>query len=143
MVGTINRFRPRSALGDVAKAYGLEPKQVREMVEKLPHSFWARRLERDEDGKPVSPFAELRQAYPSEKHQQIFADAEAILKLPRHLSVHPGGLVVAPGPVTDLVPVMRSGGKGAIITQLDLDSVEAFGLGQDRPAGHPRPDRPG
>ncbi len=39
MVGTINRFRPRSALGDVAKAYGLEPKQVREMVEKLPHSF--------------------------------------------------------------------------------------------------------
>ena len=34
MVGTINHFRPRSALGDVAKAYGLEPKQVREMVEK-------------------------------------------------------------------------------------------------------------
>ena len=102
--------------------------QVREMVEKLPHSFWARRLERDVDGKPVSPFAELRQAYPSEKHQKIFADAESILKLPRHLSVHPGGLVVAPGPVTDLVPVIRSGGKGVIITQLDLESVEAFGL---------------
>ena len=128
MVGTINRFRPRSALGDVAKAYGLEPKQVREMVEKLPYSFWARRLERDSDGQPVSPFAELRQAYPSEKHQKIFNDAEAILKLPRHLSMHPGGLVVAPGPVTDLVPVMRSGGKGVIITQLDLEAVEAFGL---------------
>jgi DNA polymerase-3 subunit alpha len=128
MVGTINRFRPRSALGDVAKAYGLEPKQVREIVEKLPHSFWARRMERDGDGQPVSPFAELRQAYPSKKHQQIFDDAEAILKLPRHLSMHPGGLVVAPGPVTDLVPVMRSGGKGVVITQLDLESVEAFGL---------------
>ncbi len=128
MVGTINRFRPRSALGDVAKAYGLEPKQVREMVEKLPHSFWARRLERDKDGKPVSPFADLRQASPSEKHQQIFDDAESILKLPRHLSVHPGGLVVAPGPVTDLVSVMRSGSKGVVITQLDLESVEAFGL---------------
>jgi DNA polymerase-3 subunit alpha len=128
MVGTINRFRPRSALGDVAKAYGLEPKQVREMVEKLPHSFWARRLERDNDGQPVSPFAELRQVYPTENYQRIFDDAEAILKLPRHLSMHPGGLVVAPGPVTDLVPVMRSGGKGVIITQLDLESVEAFGL---------------
>ena len=128
MVGTINRYRPRSALGDVAKAYGLEPKQVREMVEKLPHSFWARRLERNSDGQPVSPFAELRQAYPSKKHQQIFDDAEAILKLPRHLSVHPGGLVVAPGSVTDLVPVMRSGNKGVIITQLDLEAVEAFGL---------------
>lgn len=121
-------FRPRSALGDVAKAYGLEPKQVREMVDKLPHSFWARRLERDSDGQLVSSFRELRRVYPSEKHQKIFNDAEAILKLPRHLSMHPGGLVVAPGPVTDLVPVMRSGGKGAIITQLDLESVEAFGL---------------
>ncbi|MFL7868256.1 MAG: DNA polymerase III subunit alpha, partial [Anaerolineales bacterium] len=128
MVGTINRFRPRSALGDVAKVYGLTPAKVREIVETLPHSFWARRLERDATGKPVSPFAELRQVYSSEKYHQIFDTAEAILRLPRHLSVHPGGLVVAPGPVTNLVPVMRSGGKGAIITQLDLESVEAFGL---------------
>ncbi len=128
MVGTINRFRPRSALGEVAKAYGLQPKEVREMVEKLPHSFWARRQERDEDGQPVSPFASLREMYSGEKYRQIFDDAEAILKLPRHLSMHPGGLVVAPGPVTDLVPVMRSGGKGVIITQLDLDAVEEFGL---------------
>jgi DNA polymerase III alpha subunit len=42
--------------------------------------------------------------------------------------MHPGGVVVAPSPLTDLVPVMRSGGKGTIITQLDLDSVEALGL---------------
>jgi DNA polymerase III alpha subunit len=58
----------------------------------------------------------------------IFDDAEAILKLPRHLSMHPGGVIVAPGTLTDLVPVMRSGGKGVIITQLDLESVEALGL---------------
>ncbi|MBC8334087.1 MAG: DNA polymerase III subunit alpha [Anaerolineales bacterium] len=128
MVGTINRFRSRSALGEVAKAYGLAPKQVRAMAEKLPHSFWARSQERDEDGQPVSPFNFLRELYPGEKYKQIFDDAEAILKLPRHLSMHPGGLVVAPGPVTDLVPVMRSGGKGVIITQLDLDAVEEFGL---------------
>ncbi len=128
MVGTINRFRPRSALGEVAKAYGLAPKQVREMVKNLPHSFWARRQESDEDGQPVSPFASLCELYPGEKYRQIFDDAEAILKLPRHLSVHPGGLVVAPGPVTDLVPVMRSGSKGVTITQLDLDAVEEFGL---------------
>ena len=128
MVGTINRFRPRSALGEVAKAYGLEPKHVREMVKNLPHSFWARRQERDEDSREVSLFAPLRELYPGEKYRQIFNDAEAILKLPRHLSMHPGGLVVAPGPVTDLVPVMRSGGKGVIITQLDLKAVEEFGL---------------
>jgi DNA polymerase III subunit alpha len=128
MVGTINRFRPRSALGDVAKAHGLEPGKIREMANQLPHAFWVH-FDKGPDGKePPSPFAELRAAYPSPAHQRIFAEAEALLKLPRHLSVHAGGLIVAPGPLTDLVPVMRSGSKGIIITQFDLESVEALGL---------------
>jgi DNA polymerase III alpha subunit len=42
--------------------------------------------------------------------------------------MHLGGVVVAPGALTELVPVMRSGGQGTVITQLDLDSVEALGL---------------
>ena len=42
--------------------------------------------------------------------------------------MHAGGLIVSPGPLTDLVPVMRSGSKGVIITQLDLESVESLGL---------------
>ena len=126
MVGTINRYRPRSALGDVAKAYGLEPAKVRELANQLPHAWWAR-FEESEDGEDTpSPFADLRTAYPT--YQSVFDDAEAILKLPRHLSMHPGGVIVAPGLLTDLVPVMNSGGKGVVITQLDLDSVEALGL---------------
>ncbi len=127
VVGTINRYRPRSALGDVAKAHGLEPARVRELAGQLPHAFWAR-FEQTAEGKPASPFAALRAAYPSPAYQAIFEDAEAILKLPRHISMHPGGVIVAPGPLTDLVPVMRSGGKGTIITQLDLELVEALGL---------------
>jgi len=128
MVGTINRFRPRSALGEVAKAHGMESAKVREMVNQLPNAWWARFEEAQEGQDPPSPFADLRALYPSPFHQQIFDDAEAIQKLPRHLSVHAGGLIVAPGALTDLVPVARSGSKGVIITQLDLDSVEALGL---------------
>ena len=128
MVGTINRFRPRSALGDVAKAHGLDPQKVREMVNQLPYAFWARFEESEEGEAPPSPFAELRATYTSPPHQRIFDEAEALLKLPRHLSVHPGGVVIAPGKITDLVPVMRSGSKGVTITQFDLESVEALGL---------------
>jgi len=128
MVATINRFRSRSALGDVAKAYGLNPAKVREMVNQLPHAFWARFDSSDEDSGSASPFADLRTTYSSPLHQNIFDDAEALLKLPRHLSVHPGGIVISQTPLTDLVPVMRSGSKGIIITQFDLESVEALGL---------------
>jgi DNA polymerase-3 subunit alpha len=39
MVGTINRYRPRSALADVAKAHGLPPTKVRELANQLPHSL--------------------------------------------------------------------------------------------------------
>lgn len=128
MVGTINRYRPRSALGDVAKAHGLDPSMVRELANQLPHSWWARFEESEEGKDPPSPFAELRAVYPMQQYQAIFDDAEAILKLPRHLSMHPGGVIVAPAALTDLVPVMRSGGKGVVITQLDLEAVEALGL---------------
>jgi DNA-directed DNA polymerase III PolC len=120
MVGTINRYRPRSALADVAKAHGLTPSLIRELANQLPHSWWARFEEAS------SPFAELRAAHPS--RGILFDEAEAILNLPRHLSVHPGGVIVAPAALTDLVPVMRSGSKGVVITQLDLESVEALGL---------------
>ncbi len=128
MVATINHYRPRSALGEAAKAHGLAPAAVRELVERLPHFWWARMEERDAEGKAVSPFAELRISYRAASFQHLFDDAEALLKLPRHLSVHPGGLIVAPGPLTDLAPVLRSGSKGTIITQFDLEAVEALGL---------------
>ena len=127
VVGTINRYRPRSALSDIAKAHGLTSTKVRELANQLPYAFWER-FAASADGKPLSPFAELRAAHSSQTYQTIFGEAEAILKLPRHLSMHPGGVVVAPGVLTDLIPVMRSGGKGTIITQLDLESVEALGL---------------
>jgi DNA-directed DNA polymerase III PolC len=127
VVGTINRYRPKSALSDVAKAHGLGPAKVRELSNQLPHAFWMR-FATGADGKPTSPFTALRAAHQSSTYQAIFDEAEAILKLPRHISMHPGGVVVAPGALTDLVPLMRSGGKGTVITQLDLDSVEALGL---------------
>ena len=128
MVATINHYRARSALTDVAKAYGLAPGMVKEIVSKLPHRFWRRGPVSDEEKDRFSPFDGLRELYTTAKLQQVFDDAEALLKLPRHLSVHPGGLIVAPGPVTDLVPILRSGSKGIMITQLDLKSVEALGL---------------
>lgn len=122
MVGTINHFRPRSALGEVAKAFGLSQAEVRTLVNSLPfyHSHGMTTEEKE------NPFAGLRAAYP--KYVLLFEHAQALLRQPRHLSMHPGGIVVAPCEITDLVPVMRSGSKGITITQMDLDMVEDFGL---------------
>lgn len=127
MVGTINRFRPRSALGDVGKARGLPEPALRELTATLPYGFFARmEAEEFEEEERPSPFAELQEKFP--QHRSLYEEAQALQGIPRHLSVHAGGLIVAPGIMTDLVPVMRSGSKGITISQLDLESVEALGL---------------
>jgi DNA-directed DNA polymerase III PolC len=122
MVGTINHFRPRSALSEVAKAFGLSQPDIRSLVNTLPYHFWHGSTPQERE----DPFAGLQKAHP--EHQNIFEQASALLRQPRHLSMHPGGIVVAPGEITDLVPVMSSGAKGITITQLDLGMVERFGL---------------
>jgi DNA-directed DNA polymerase III PolC len=123
MVSTINHFRPRSALGDAAKAFGLTPAAVRQLVEPLPSSFFSMRFG---EGQTGAVYDDLRRSYP--QHALIFDHAAAMLRLPRHFSVHAGGLIVAPEPIRGVAPLMRSGSKGVTITQMDLEAVEALGL---------------
>jgi DNA polymerase III subunit alpha len=122
-VCTINRYRRRSALRETAKAYGLSAKEVKALTDNLPYRGWGPRAAANF----APPFAELAQRYPSPLYQAIFRDADALLGIPRHLSVHPGGLVISPGPLNELVPTMLAS-KGVVITQFDLDSVERLGL---------------
>ena len=124
MVCTINRFRRRSALREVAKAYGLPPGEIGSMAESLPYRWYGPPGRRSADD---HPYAELAARYNTPRHQRIFQDAEALIGLPRHLSIHPGGIVIAPGPITDLAPTQMAT-KGVVITQFDLDSIERLGL---------------
>ena len=123
MVCTINRFRERSALRESAKAHGLSPVHIKTLTDSLPYRGW---------GGPSSwsnedPFSALLAQSPSLETQAIIRDAQSLLGLPRHLSVHPGGVVITPGPMTDLVPTQPAS-IGVTITQFDLDSVERLGL---------------
>ena len=123
MVGTINRYRPKSALGDVAKAYGLSPETIRQLSKKLPSSF--RFTHNDSNPNPFLPLMK-EGAIPVIK--DIVKDAAAILDIPRHLSVHPGGIVIAPFPITDLIPLTHSSSLGINHTQFDLDGIEKMGM---------------
>ncbi len=123
-VCTINRFRSRSALREVAKAYGLPTDEVSRLADSLPYRWFgpSKRGSSQDD-----PFSELSERYRSPTHQAIFKDAAALIGLPHHLSVHPGGVVISPGPLTDLAPTQVAN-KGVVITQFDLESIERLGL---------------
>jgi len=124
MVSTVNRFRRRLALREAAKACGLSPAEIKTLIDQLPYRWWGpRALAADEE----SPYAELAERYPAGAYQTIFDQAAALIGIPRHLSIHPGGVVIAPGALTDLVPIQMAA-KGVVITQFDLESIARLGL---------------
>jgi DNA-directed DNA polymerase III PolC len=123
MVGTINRYRPKSALGDVAKAYGLTPETIRQLSKKLPSMY---RFQSD-DGQ-TDPFSPLLHEASIPIIKDIVSDAKAILEMPRHLSVHPGGIVIAPFTITDLIPIVHSSTLGINHAQYDLKGIEKLGM---------------
>jgi DNA-directed DNA polymerase III PolC len=121
MVATINRFRHRSALREVAKAHGFPPGEVKKLADQVPWRWWRARPQME------TPFDELIQRYPDPRYQRLFKDAAELIGVPRHLSIHPGGIVISPGSMTDLVPTQLAS-KGVVITQFDLESVSRLGL---------------
>ncbi len=134
MISTIMRFRERSALREVAKAHGFDAAHCKLLADALPHRWWgppgaARPSTAQDQRDPIlaGPFGELAQRFGDARHRLVFEQSMALLGLPRHLSVHPGGIVVAPGPLTDLVPCHLAS-KGVIITQFDLASIPRLGL---------------
>ncbi len=122
LVSTMSTLQPRGAVRETAKAYGLDETAIGRLVAMLPrrwHPDPRRRDKRTVD----DVVAELR----DDRLRQIVREAYALVGQPHHLGVHPGGLVITPGPLTDVVPLQWAP-KGFVITQFDHGDVEAIGL---------------
>jgi DNA-directed DNA polymerase III PolC len=101
MVANHNCFQPRGALREVAKVHGRPAGEIREVTRRIP--FF-------EDGERRLP--ELVATHPNFRGLNLTSQweafartAEGLVGLPRHLSVHAGGVVITPTPLTDYVPV--------------------------------------
>ena len=101
MVANHNCFRLRGALREVAKVHGRPPGEIREVTRRIPG--WG-----DED----ATLADMMHSHPNFKALElpgIWADlarmAEPLVGIPRHLSLHPGGVVIVPTTLTDYVPL--------------------------------------
>ncbi len=120
MVSSHLTFQARGAFREAAKAHGLSDAQVAAVRGALP-------VDREETVESLPPGLQSRLPVDPGRFDAILADARRILGAPSHLSVHPGGVVITPGPVDRHVAVQRAE-KGVVITQPDKDGVEALGL---------------
>ena len=60
--------------------------------------------------------------------RELLALAESLEGLTRNVGMHAGGVLIAPGKLTDFCPLYVQPGADAIVSQFDKDDVEAVGL---------------
>ncbi|MHC4473152.1 MAG: PHP domain-containing protein [Planctomycetota bacterium] len=130
MICTWNTFQGRSSFREVAKTVGLSPTEVSRYSKRLPSHYPGSLAE------AVRILPECRDLDAGkEPFATILKVADRIEGYPRHLSVHPGGIVIAPTEVVDFVPVQRSA-KELVITQYDKDPIQELGLVKIDLLGH-------
>jgi DNA polymerase III alpha subunit len=121
-VATISTFNARSAIREAGRALGLPAPAVDAVSKAFPH------IGADQIREAVSSLPELRGlGLDNRQLEYLFDVCQAIAGFPRHLSVHLGGMVIAPGPLADYLPVEMAA-KGVAVAQFDKDDIEALGL---------------
>lgn len=122
MVANHVGFGLRAAIREAAKVYGVPEDEIQDKLRNLRFfwdpSFERERLERD----PA-----LRGRFLKEPWPEILGWATRLEGMPRHLSVHCGGVVVTPDPLPERVPVERAA-KGVPVIQWEKDGAETAGL---------------
>jgi DNA polymerase III alpha subunit len=125
MISTTVTFRARSAFREVAKAFGVTNTEISKYSKFIP---WT-----DAENLP-----HISQLFPESKSlnlgiepwKSIVNIAVKIANFPRHLSIHPGGIVITPKPITNYTALeyAKNKGLGLIVTQPDMYGVEDLGL---------------
>ncbi len=106
-------YRPRLALRDAGRALGYDSAQ---------QDRWAKQVGPREygPGQPIPPDAEVP--------EPVTALAARMQRLPRHLGIHSGGMVICDRPVGEVCPVEWARMPGRSVLQWDKDDCAFAGL---------------
>jgi error-prone DNA polymerase len=120
LVAAFPTYRARGAIRELGKVLGLPPGEI-ERVARGSEGWDARGVGRDVE--TASGGAPLlgRWAWLTRLASQAHG-------LPRHLSQHPGGMIVATRPLIDCCPVLPAAMEGRYIAQWDKDSCADAGF---------------
>ncbi len=124
MVANHVGFRPRAAVREIAKVYGLPEVEIKTVTDRLAHLWhWTgESVEEMIKTHPIFKGLELDDPWP-----EIIALSRRLEGRFRHLSVHCGGVVVVPDDLSQYVPT-QTAPKGVNIVHWEKDQTEDSGL---------------
>lgn len=117
-------FKPRMAIRETARTFGLPGYEISRLTKRIP---WVRTDGAESLAENLVSLPALKGVELSEPWPEILRLAEQLIGVPRYLSVHPGGVVITPQPISNYVPVELAT-KGVPIIQWEKDGVEEAGL---------------
>ena len=138
MVCNVVTYRARSALREVAKALAFPP----DVIDRAAKSLDTRSalsaagileaglsLEGDlQEDPPGNPDQDPAPAAPGLPWSLLLDLLRQMDGVPRHLSIHVGGMLITAAPLVEVVPLERATMPGRVVVQWDKDSVEDAGL---------------
>ncbi len=120
LAATVVTYRARSAVRDVGKALGLSPDRVDALAKQTDGQCGADRLDLRCLQVGIDPTTPLG--------AKLVHLATEIQGFPRHLSQHPGGMVMTQGPLCELVPLENAAMPDRTIVQWDKDDLDSAGI---------------
>ncbi|MGQ9560238.1 MAG: DNA polymerase III subunit alpha [Candidatus Oleimicrobiaceae bacterium] len=115
-------FKARAALHEIAKVYGLPEEEITRVTRKFSRLWFAGDFVELMGSHPLFRGQELPPPWP-----EIVALARRLHGVPKHLSVHCGGVVIVPDDIDNYVPRQRAA-KGVTIIQWEKEQTEEAGL---------------
>lgn len=110
-VANVIQYRPKNAIRDMAKALGHSPGQ---------QDAWSKQVE--------GWGALIETGAGHDIPDQVIEFAGELLKAPRHLGIHSGGMVLTDRPVGEVVPIEHARMENRTVIQWDKDDAAWMGL---------------
>ncbi len=130
---TFGTMKSRAAIKDVGRTLGFTPSETDALAKLIPNGP-AYNLTVKE---ALVQIPEVKKFYAEEpRYRQLLDYAAALEGLSRHTGVHAAGVVIAPGPIDDYVPICTQSSKGSgagsdeaiVVTQYDMNCLEKAGM---------------
>ena len=119
---TFGTMAAKAAIKDVGRAMGMPYADVDQIAKMVPTTL---NIKLDQ---AVRESPALQQAYESDAQvRELIDTARKLEGLVRNAGVHAAGVVIAPRPLTDLVPLHRTK-NDEIVTAFDMNAIEKLGL---------------
>jgi error-prone DNA polymerase len=109
-VANVISYRPKFAVRDMAKALGHSPGQ---------QDAWSKQVER---------WGALTESTDHDIPDAVVGLAQEVLKFPRHMGIHSGGMVLTDRPVGEVCPIEHGRMDGRTVLQWDKDDCAWMGL---------------